>query len=82
MLTTFYVYFKVDDKQNAERMKNNLEAKKYSVLLDLLDYKEGTWSLKVNHDCSDIEDMNNTEEIISDIANKYGGEYDGNEVEV
>ena len=82
MSAKFYTYFRLDQAEESEKFANELIKSSYEVTRKILDYDGGQWSVIAEININDTDEMYKHEEIIESIANKYGGEYDGNEVGV
>ncbi len=82
MKSKYYTYFKLNQSDKAKEFEKELLKKDYTVTRKLLDYGGGQWSVIAIADVEDTDDIYVHEEMIESIADKYDGEYDGNEVGV
>jgi len=82
MKTSFYFYFQKEEKDKAEELEKHLLKQGFASDLHLLDYDGGQWSLTVEKNLTNQEELARLDSEFEDYPSKFGGEYDGNEVMV
>lgn len=78
--SNYYIYFSKDDKQSAEQLEKEVIELGFRPDLHLLDYDGGQWSLELNKQLENEDEVNENIATLERLAAKYGGEYDGFEL--
>ena len=80
--SSFYIYFPKNNRLQAEDFIREVKECGYMVSLSSLKSGErAQWSVVVSKNLRDYNEIDSIEDYLQKIAEKYGGEYDGNEIE-
>lgn len=82
MQTTHYIYYPKTEQNDANRLLKRLLQDGFNARVAFLDYEEGQWLVIIDVIVVDNETGDLIEEAIVNLANEYGGEYDGSETTV
>ena len=82
MKAQFFTYFKLTQEKQSEQFADELKKLNYEVERSILDYAGGQWSVIINTEVKDEDNLMVVEDKIAGLTEKFGGEYDGNEVEI